>query len=71
MDIFAERLDWILKEKCIDQAQLYRKMGMPQSTFLYKKKHGLTTWNVVEFLKLTSLLSLTPDEFDFLTGKVA
>lgn len=71
MDNFAERFDTILKDKCIDQAQVYRKMGMPQSTFLYKKKHGLRSWNVVEFLDMVAILSLSKEEFDFLTNRVA
>lgn len=66
---FEEKLDQIVKERGIPQAELARRLGLPYATFRYKMKR-LNAWKVPEFRKLASVLNMSDEEVDFLTAEV-
>lgn len=66
---FEEKLDQIVKDRGIPQAELARRLGVPYATFRYKMKR-LSAWKVPEFRKLMSVLNLSDEEVDFLSTEV-
>ena len=66
---FEEKLDQIVKERGIPQAELARRLGVPYATFRYKMKR-LSAWKVPAFRKLMAVLNMSDEEVDFLTAEV-
>ena len=66
---FEERINKVLKDHAVNKTALAIAMEMPYTTFLFKCKRG-DTWTVNEARRLTAVLKLTEDEFDFLWPEV-
>lgn len=63
---FEGRFMKVLADHGATIPSLAKALDMPKNTLRYRSKN-INSWNIVDFLKLSSILRLTDEEVNFLT----